>query len=121
MKTGKERHFLVVWLERIIVTIVFIFVGITLLEIVVGLPNRFMTEDKTLGKSDICEIHHSRMQRMRVVKDFGLPGWHPSEPTWETKKAFFSHAATNSWGGCVVSSLTAKYAFIFVCPECQAK
>jgi hypothetical protein len=76
------------------------------------------TVDGTRGRSDICEVHHVRMEKKKVQIVYGLMAATPFSLAYHAASTnSFPHADDVAGGGCIVD--TPKWVMIYSCPECE--
>ena len=94
-------------------------------------PNPWIVEDSTSGKSSICEVHNSTMEKKKVnvIYGYGAPSsWiKENAPHQMDRDAFireeersFPNARDKVIGDCLVSNKAPASAYIYTCVECGA-
>ena len=76
------------------------------------------TVDGTRGRSDICELHHVRMDKKPVRIVYGLMAATPYSIAYHTASTnSFPHADDVAGGGCVEGP--EKFVLLYSCPMCE--
>ena len=96
---------------------VYIFQFFALVLLVAGCAWR--REDDTIGRSAICELHHTPMVRTTIPIEYGFPHFSARDlARGSASTNTFPHADAYILGGCVVDEDSPYRALIYTCPQC---